>query len=49
VLLQIVHARLKLVSAGQRLANGLCRSHDVFVSVLCVYAPTVCAPEDMVK
>ena len=34
---RIVLARLKLASAGQRLAGGLRRSQDVFVSVVCVY------------
>ena len=46
---RIVHARLKLASAGQRLPGGLHCSSDVFVSVVCVYAPTARAPGDMVK
>jgi len=46
---RIVHARLKLASAGQRLPGGLRHSSDVFVSVVCVYAPTARTPGDMVK
>jgi len=46
---RIVWARLKLASAGQRLAGGLRRSRDVFMSVVCVYAPTVRAPGDMTR
>ena len=33
---RIVSARLKLVSAVQCLANGLCRSHDVFATFVCL-------------
>ena len=46
---RIVSARLKLVSAVQRLANGLCRSHDVFATFVCVYAPTFRVPGDRIK
>ena len=46
---RIVCARLKLASAGQRLAGGLCRSRDVFMSVVCMYTPTVRAPGVMMK
>ena len=46
---RIVHTRLKLTSAGQRLPGDLHHSSDVFVSVVCVYAPTTCAPGYMVK
>ena len=46
---RIVCARLKLASVGQRLAGGLHRSRDVFMSVVCMYAPTVCAPGVMMK
>ena len=46
---RIVHARLKLASAGQRLPGDLHHSSDVFVSVICVHAPTACTPGDMVK
>ena len=42
---RIVHARLKLASTGQHLPGGLRRSSDVFVSVVCVYAPTARALE----
>ena len=45
----IVCARLKLASAGQRLAGGVRRSRDVFMSVVCMYAPTVRAPGVMMK
>ena len=44
-----MHARLKLASAGQCLPGGLRLSSDMFMSVVCVYAPTVHAPGDMVK
>ena len=46
---QIVCARLKLASADQRLAGGLRRSCDVFILVICMYAPTVHAPGVMMK
>ena len=45
----IVHAKLKLAFAGQCLATSLGQSHDVFISVVCMYAPTGHAPSDMVK
>lgn len=45
----ISYSRLKLASAGQCLLGGLCQSHNVFVSVVCAYAPIVRAPGDMVK
>ena len=46
---RIVTARLKLASAGQRLVGGLRRSSDVYLTVVSVYAPTFCAPGDIVK
>ena len=46
---RIMCARLKLASAGPCLADGLHRSRDVFMSVVCMYAPTVCAPGIMMK
>lgn len=42
-----MQARLTLVSAGQHLANGLCYSHDVLVSVVFVYIPTAYAHTDL--
>ena len=45
----IVHARLKLASAGQHLPGGLHHSSYMFVLVVCLYAPNVPAPGDIVK
>ena len=45
----IVSARLKLAPAGQHLAGGLRRSHDVFATVVYVNALTFCAPGDRIK
>ena len=41
---RVVMARLKWIGRGQRRCGGSRESSDVFVSVLCTYAPTARAP-----